>query len=294
MITDSSCPDFLIIGAAKSGTTSLYAYLRQHPEVFLPDMKELNYFAPSHPFGIHDFHEYCLLFKDTGQAVVAGEASPAYLSSPESPQLIHDAFGESIKMIVLLRNPVDMMYSHWAHTVRDALEIRDAQEALLDSFDSEWEPEKWYLHHAYRARFPEQLKRYYDLFPKKNIKVYIYEEFFDTGLPFFHDLCDYLGVTHFVPDSTQKHNAGFMPKSLALHRFINIYYGKYFLSIARQFVPSNIRNIVRAKLDLWNGVGTARVPNMTLELRKSLEGRLAPQVRELEALLGRDLSEVWF
>lgn len=287
-------PDFLIIGAAKSGTTSLYAYLRSHPEVFMPEMKELNYFAPTHPFGIHDPQSYSEALAPGRAYRIVGEASPAYLSSPESPQLIHEALGESVKLVVLLRNPADMMYSHWAHCVRDAHEARDARTALLESFDAPWNPGKWYLHHAERARYAKQLRRYYALFPAANIKVYLYEEFFVSGFPLFTDLCRFLGVDDFIPETSEKFNKGYMPRFRWLHRFINVHYGHWCLPVVSKIVPTVLRNRVRAKLDSWNSVGHGAVPAMHTELRRELEARLNNDVRSLEELLGRDLSSVWF
>ena len=287
-------PDFLIIGAAKSGTTSLYAYLRQHPEVFMPGMKELNYFAPTHPFGIHDFSEYSQALTPDKSAQVVGEASPAYLSSPESPNLIHEALGDRVKLIALLRNPADMMYSHWAHSVRDALESRQAETALLQSFNESWKPAEWYLQYAERAQYAKQLKRYYDLFPTENIKIYLYEDFFTPNFFLFNDLCSFLGVSSFAPDTEKKHNKGFLPKYRWLHRFINVHYGRHCLPLARRIVPTEVRHWVRGRLDVWNGIGRNSVPPMSRELRQELERQLDAGVRDLEKMLDRNLRAVWF
>lgn len=294
MTAPENWPDFLIIGAAKSGTTSLYAYLKRHPQVFLPEMKELNYFAPTHPFGVHDREGYLAALARGAQCIVTGEASPAYLSSDESPGLIHETLGDRVRLLVLLRNPVDMMYSHWAHCVRDALEHRDAERALLESFDQAWDPAKWYLHHAWRAQYTKQLARYFALFPRENFRIFLFEEFFVPGLPQFNEVCRFLGVADFDPGTREAHNKGSMPRSRMLHRFINVYYGRYCLSVARKLVPGRLRRAVRRRLDAWNAVGEGQVPPLPAELRAKLEERLGPGVRELETMLGRDLSRVWF
>src|SRR3954462_1224231 len=109
-------PNFLIVGAAKSGTTSLFEYLRGHPDVFMPDVKEASYFAGA---GVKNEADYLALFREAGPARAVGEASGAYLYLPDTARAIHDLLGPRVRIIVILRNPIDMAYSLWGHMVRE-------------------------------------------------------------------------------------------------------------------------------------------------------------------------------
>src|SRR5262249_54680506 len=120
-----SWPNFLIVGAANSGTTSLYTYLNQHPEVFLPALKEPHYFSQIHPAYeqrylrtyVRDERTYLGLFrKSTGYRAV-GEASTSYLSEPEAPSRIYSVAPKT-KIIIILRDPVERAHSHYLMDVR--------------------------------------------------------------------------------------------------------------------------------------------------------------------------------
>jgi len=287
-------PDFIIIGAAKCGTTSLYHYLRRHPDVFMPEIKELDYFDPTHPQGIHDRDQYLAAFAGSEGRRIAGEASPAYLSSEVSAGIIRETLGDGVKLVAVLRNPVDMMYSSWAHSVRGALESRPAAKALLESLRAPWDPNRWFECHAARARYDEQIARYFARFPRRNIAIYLFEEFFQPGLPQFQDLCDFLGVARFTPLARTVHNKGFLPRSQSLNRFVHEHYGRFFLPVAKRLVPASVRHAVRRRLDDWNEAGAVPVPPLDPELRSQLEDGMRRSVRKLEELLDRDLKGVWF
>ena len=117
-------PDFFIVGAAKSGTTSLYSYVRQHPEVFLPSMKEPRFFVDPDYFGgdalghltqVRDLDEYLGLFAGAPECARVGEASPVYLYSRGTAERIR-GFRPDASIVAILRNPVDRAYSHyWLH-----------------------------------------------------------------------------------------------------------------------------------------------------------------------------------
>lgn len=144
---DMSEPNFLIIGAAKAGTTSLYHYLAQHPQVFLSANKEPHFFAlennppdykgPGDEQGVRsritDWQSYLALFsKATGQHRAIGEASTLYLYHPDAPSNIHRHLPD-MKMIALLRNPVDAAYSAFGHMYREGREpCNDFMQALKE------------------------------------------------------------------------------------------------------------------------------------------------------------------
>ncbi|MGE4552764.1 MAG: sulfotransferase, partial [Desulfovibrionaceae bacterium] len=289
-------PNFFIIGAAKSGTTSLANYLGGHPDVFMPKWKEPAYFTSPEIPGLHDWNGYLQLFQEGRGVKAIGEASTHYLSSPEAPGMIKDAYGDTrIKLIAILRNPVDMMYSHWAHIRRLGWEHRSAEKALLGSFkEPVWDPARWFLLHAHRVRYFEQLSRYYELFGKDDIKIYLFEEFFADVLPNFMELCRFLDIrTDYVP-ILKTHNEGYRLRSDRLQRIIAVHYGKYVLPIVKYLIPPFIRQSVGRRITQWNNGGAKPLAPMDEHLRSEMQELLTPGVRNLETLLGRNLSKVWF
>ncbi len=184
-------PNFLIIGAAKSGTTSLYVYLMQHPEIYMSPVKETHFFSfdseskmtkgPGDPIhkAITDFNEYQALFDGVTDEKAIGEASTSYLYRPEAPGRIHKILPDA-KLIAILRNPADRAFSAYMHVVRDERETaKDFAEALSYEENRKaagWEP-IW--HFTSVGHYYEHLKRYYDLFHPDQIKVYLHEDLND-------------------------------------------------------------------------------------------------------------------
>ena len=111
-------PNFLIVGAAKSGTTSLFEYLAQHPEVYVAVCKELHYFSDApYPKLANSDKEYENLFVGIINEKAIGESSVSYLSDTEAPYRINKLL-KDVKIIILLRNPVDRAYAQWGHMYR--------------------------------------------------------------------------------------------------------------------------------------------------------------------------------
>jgi len=132
-------PNFFIVGAPRAGTTSLYFYLKQVPEVYLSPVKEPNYFsirvipADHYLLPIRNKSNYLRLFEGVKDEIVIGEASPSYLEDPEAPKLIHQVVPHA-KIIILLRDPVERAFSHYLMMVSqgyEKLSFREAIEQIL-------------------------------------------------------------------------------------------------------------------------------------------------------------------
>ena len=189
MMTDSreNMPNFLIVGAAKAGTTSLYEYLRQHPEIFMPEWKELSFFIGD-PFGpLHRVKKpsyYYRVFADTHDCKAVGEASTSYLFDEAAPHIIRQKLG-LIRTIIILRDPVAMSYSLYNHQVRKegetsadfesalAAEDRRRQSAHFKKSCYGWHANYYYYH---RGLYFEQVKRYRDTFGKERVKILLFDE----------------------------------------------------------------------------------------------------------------------
>lgn len=202
-------PNFFILGAAKAGTTSLYHYLSQHPQVGMSRTKETNYFALCNdPLdfrgpGDRDYinrhavtsaEAYRDQFAHCSGKVAVGEASPLYLYHPDVPDRLRE-FAPDARLVAILRDPVARAYSAFLHVVRDGREPLDDFGAALDR-ESERIADNWEHLWHFRAMglYHEQLRRYYQRFPREQIRVYLYEDLKADPHGVLADIFEFLGV----------------------------------------------------------------------------------------------------
>lgn len=206
-------PNFLVIGAHKCGTTSLYQYLRQHPEVFVSPVKETNYFwwegQTEDRFSAKTRSEYEGLFEAVNGEKAIGEASPQYLNNENSAQRIRREL-PGAKLVVSLRNPADRAYSHYLSLLRNGYETRQAVEAL--------QPESLCVQHGF---YYPRLLRYYERFPRERIHVILFDDFVAHPQAIMRRLFEFLGVDAAAPiDTTRVHNPGGIPRSAWITRWL--------------------------------------------------------------------------
>lgn len=290
-------PNFLILGAAKAGTTSLHHYLGQHPEVFVSSMKEPKYFAlkdesldfqgPSqfiNQSSVTTFEAYCDLFKGVKDEVAVGEASPLYLFSEKAPERIKETLPEA-KLIVILRNPVDRAFSSYTHLLREGFETLDFEESLLKESErirDRWAP-LWY--YKSKGFYGEQLKRYTDLFPKEQLKIYLFEDLCQNPLGVVQDIFAYLGVdASFEPDMTMKNVSG-IPKNVALQRLLTRQ--NPLKTVGKALLPKQFRKSLSDKVQRQNLSGK---PTLKPETRAELLELYRDDIQQLQVLIDRDLS----
>jgi hypothetical protein len=286
-------PNFFIVGAPKCGTTSLYSYLWQHPEVFMPRRKELHFFSTDleRPNRITE-KEYFELFSEAGDRRVIGEASADYFYSRAACNRINQTFPDA-KVIISLRNPVDKVYSTHAYAVwRAREEIEDFGEAL--ERDGEYRRGKKPRRRKYidGGKYFKYVKMYLDVFGKERVHIIIFEEMVRDPERVYKELCQFLGVrADFRVDfrrQNARRKARFKKLSVLVvpsSRFVQI--GKRL--IGRQRVLGNFVRWVRR----WNTRLEEGIP-MAPELRRGLEAEFADDVGKLSALLDRDLASYWF
>ena len=196
-------PNFFIVGAAKSGTSSLWQYLKKHPEVFMPinDLdKEPAYFSPLKCK--RKFPQYMALFKNAKSSHKRiGEASTAYLTDPKSPNLIH-TFNSKSKILIILRNPADRAYSSYCWMVQEGYEyastfqlaLKLEQKRINKLIPNFWEPEYYCDYLYFRAGlYYEQVKRYIHLFGE-NTLVIRFEDFVNKFPPEYKKICNFLNI----------------------------------------------------------------------------------------------------
>ncbi len=239
-------PDFLIIGAQKCGTTSLYRNLVKHPSVIPALVKEVHFFDNSNYFqrgiGWYRAHFHSLLYKYYGIHIckkdfLTGEASPFYLFYPHAPKRISELLPE-VKIIILLRNPVDRAYSHYHHEVkrkRETLSFEDAirmeEERLRGEFDKIIKDEHYtswnYNCYAYLLRgiYVDQLKRVYNYFNKSHVLILKSEDFFRDSQAAIEKVLQFLGLPGWQSKGFIKAKVGSYPKmnSVTRNRLLNYF-----------------------------------------------------------------------
>ena len=174
-------PDFLIIGAMKSGTTSLYQYLIGHPEILGSAEKEPSYFSWKYNVGIHNYLSF-LPDKKKSKGKLVFEASATYLHDPLASKRIKQIL-PNVKIIAILRDPIERAISHYyyhsnpksnyAKKNPESLEKRDVENAFLDDINRI--TKIWDKQYCHFSLYGEQLKSYYELFDNNKILVLDFE-----------------------------------------------------------------------------------------------------------------------
>jgi hypothetical protein len=294
---ESRRPDFFIVGAFKCGTTALYHYLRQHPQVFMPYLKEPLFFGDdlTRRYGRLSLAEYLALFEParTGQRV--GEASSWYLYSDSAAREIK-AFSPRAQIIVMLRNPVDVMYAQHSQLVFNAAEdltdFAAALEAEAPRLRGQRLPpgpiRRENLFYRASVRFAEQLERYFAVFGRESVQVIVYDDFRADTAGVFRSVLEFLRVdTTFRPDFKLV-NENKRVRSRALQQLI-FQPPALLLPGVRLIRRSPAAHKIRAALLRSNSRVLPRVP-MDPSLRQQLLAEFAPEIERLGSLLERDLS----
>ncbi len=279
-------PNFLVCGAGKAGTTTLWQVLRGHPEVFMPARKEPNFFiSASYPRST--YHRgitwYESLFADASGKKAVGESSQAYFFDPESPRLIHRHVPDA-RLLFSLRDPVERMYSHYWQERKRGETLPPFAELVatrLPPFDRL----------VRTSRYATHLARYLDLFLRKQILCLRYEERRDDTDKALRRTCEFLGI---APDGLgdvhgRRYNPAARPRSDAVERVLR---SRGLLRVARAFVPGRFVAGGHGLLQRLKGLNRLPFtpPPMPQETRARLLEEFRDEIDRLEPLLDWDLT----
>jgi len=293
-------PNFLIVGAAKSGTTSMYEYLAQHPQIFMPVCKEPHYFSRApHPQIAKNDLEYEKLFSQAGKAIAIGEASVTYLQDPEAPERIKRLL-DDVKILIFLRNPIMRAYSAWWHMVQlgfEKLSFGQALEAEAGRMASEDFIQNSPMHptfYFYRENgfYSKQVEHYFSIFKKVNIKIFIFEEMIHQLEKTCSEIFAFLGVDQDFTPSFEVHNAAQSGRATGLHKTLAS--PPALLKNTFDRLPMKIKMWAYQLLKslYWLNTKKSERPSMNKDIRKSLVEEYEPDIRRLEKLIDHDLS-IW-
>jgi hypothetical protein len=269
-------PTFLVIGAMRSGTTTLARALGAHPEVFIPREKEIHYFDQNFDRPVEWYRRW---FEAADGVPAIGEATPTYMYEREAPARMAQVVPEA-RLVAILRNPIDRAYSHYWHERnlgRETLSFRDGLAREPARIDTDEVLPRLRFAYLDRSRYLPQLERVCRHYPRERLHVMILEEFQRDPAALYGELCRFLGV-----------DEGFRPSRIgrALNRYVS-YRSQRLGSLARRIRWRPLRRVVGRLV-----VRGFEYPPMDVDLRRELGDRFAEENAALAAWLGRDLS-VW-
>lgn len=223
-------PNFFIVGAAKAGTTSLYHYLEQHPEIGMASYKEPCFYCHNQLYENEESY-YELFSHIPSEVSVIGEASTNYLSAPESPKLIKRKV-PAAKIIILLRHPVDRAFSLYKWMVRAGFEYASTFETAM-SLEKQrqndkqlvFSPVKYNFNYFASGLYYDQVMRYYENFDKENILIINFDDLQANSKNVLTEVFDFLGVNNIEIKNTKIFNKAKYPISAKAQYFLrnNLY-----------------------------------------------------------------------
>lgn len=292
MLDKISKPDFLIVGAAKSGTSSLHYYLKEHPQIFLHPYKELNFwhlygheeerailkrynFLPTTP------KAYLELFRDADARQVTGDISPSYLiyydDTINNLKALYNNW-QDLKIIIILREPIEKIWSHYCFVKQKSLD--PDRLSLWDSLiveserkaNQEYLPDLFYVHNTL---YYNQVKAYLDNF--KHVKILLFEDLKNNTQELLGELTEFLGIDDFEFENVdKKYNASIAPRKE--RKWVNGIRGNPFSRI----LPITLKDAV---LDMLK-----KEEKLSTKERKYLQKVFKPEIKTLESLIEKDLS----
>ena len=272
-------PNFFIVGASKSGSTTLYEYLKKIPEIYMPSMKEPHYFHKNSfeiiSRKIDNESEYLKLFKSATKEQSIGEASTSYLQDPDSAKLIHEKVSDA-KIIIILRDPCQRIFSGYLMFKSEG-RMKMSFHKLITTQPSWLESGLYY----------SQVKRFIDIFGPKQVKILIFEEFIKDPKAVIKEILEFLGVDYELPENFEKiYNPYSVPRGKISQKIVT---SKKVSRISDQLIPKSLKWKLKEKFVLKK----QKRPDITNEESIILENYYREDVKKLQNLLKRNLLWEW-
>jgi len=282
-------PNFFIVGAPKCGTTALSEYLKIHPNIFICEPKEPNFFCLDFPRirEVKSLNEYLQLFQNAGEEKLAiGEASSRYLYSSVAIKKIYE-FNSNAKIIIMLRNPVDMIYSFHSQQVFNLDEkVKDFKRA-------------WQLQSVRKGPFTQyfkigllglQVERVYRIFPREQIFIILFEDFVNATNKVYEDVQRFLNVPLWVKNYFPRFNPNKTHKYFIIAKLVKN--TPNFLTYPI-FMLKKIFNIQQIGIldKLWRAnIKVQERKPLPIEFRKKLLEMFKPDIQRLSRIIQKDLD----
>jgi hypothetical protein len=290
-------PTFIVLGAGRSGTTSLHHALSRHPEIYMTPTKSPNFFVAQEPVPdwegpvarqmaahwVRDRHAYEALFDGVTDELAIGEVSPLYLQATGAAAAIH-ALCPDVRLVAILRHPVDRAYAHFLGRRRDGIEARSDFGAVVAQERSRPLPDRVaFGHYLGCGRYHHFLRPYYDVFPSERIRVLLFEDLAGDPAHALADILGFLGVDSEVAlDLGHRAQTGEIENRLLRAAWTRSVRAR---SALRPHLPARVRD--RGGAVFLRRLGREALPH---ELRRELLEVFREDIERLQPLIGRDLS----
>ena len=282
--------DFFIVGAPKAGTTSLYHYLNEHPEIEMSSQKEPNFFSHEalrnqkiyyDKNRINTLKKYHRLFERTDVNLI-GEASVSYLFYEDVPKKII-TYNPDVKIIIMLRNPIDRAFSHYLMDFRLGL-VSESFETIIRKQSEHKNANLFYQQYVKVSEYTNQVKRYSEVFSKKNIYIIDYEVFKNQTSDIVDDVIIFLGLDNNSKSfSNKRYNAYKEPKNNIIR---SIYAFIPFRNMLSNILPEYINKTISDLL-----FDSGKKPKLSKSIRDFLKKHFESDVIELSKFLNKDFSK---
>jgi hypothetical protein len=288
-------PKFLIPGAGKSGTSSLCSYLSQHPQIFIPSVKEPAFFSTIRGVGHYPkgINTYKRIFDGADSTMTCGEGSTIYMYDPTSPMLIKKHI-EKVKLIFVLREPIERTYSNYWQDLKAGHRLPDFSNMIYNidwnNYDV-YKPDMFKIKnrgwaYIYASDYQLHIKRFLEYFPRESMLFLLFEDMKQLDNNLFVKIFTFLGVeTNFNPKNLGKTNVSALPRYRLLARLFN----SSLRQLPLKYYAPRLYNFlyrIRSKNRI-----PYNYPPIDKETEKFLGRFFSPRVEELENLIGKDLSQ---
>ena len=288
-------PDFFIVGAPKSGTSALSFYLNDHPDVFLPT-SEPHFFADGvDPRFNGSVNAYLKWFEEASGCKRVGDKSVSYLYSEKARKNIYE-FQPRAQIIIMIRNPVDLVYSlhgemcslghEFEPDFQKALELEESRKSGKNLPEEEW-VRPWFLFYKYMGHLTQHVKGYCEIFGKENVHIIIYDDFAENTKEEYRKVLRFLGINDKHEPDVAPVRRGKVPRSKMLHRLIHR--PPRLLRWITELASPRLRRKLFKGAKSANTVERRREP-LSNDLREELKREFRKDVIELGEYLSRDLS----
>lgn len=276
-------PNFFVVGTPKGGTTSVFNYLEEHPEVFLPKIKEPHFFSSPEILDTYynaqivtDQSQYINLYKDSQNQKAIGDLSTSYLFNQKSAERI-EKFNPDSKIIIVLRNPVDRAISHYLMDHN----LGYINIPLIDVIKNKENHALFYREYIELGYYESQIRNYYKIFDKSKILIILSEDLFSNTLKVVSNIYKFIGVKEdFIPDTSKRYNQYRKPKFEIVK---NIARSKGVMNILN-ILPKEIKKIIKTTL-----YSSTKKPTLIKE-RDLLKNLYRENIIKTSDLINRDLG----
>ena len=286
-----SFPNFIVIGASKCGTSSLYAYLKQHPEIFLSHVKETHFFSYGKINALGPEAFVSKYYPDAHGYKAIGDITPTYFVQPDIviPR-IKEVYGKDLpKLILIMRNPIERAWSHYLHKVRSGEETESFESALrLEKERMQRDPLGWWGYMS-EGLYATYLSKWLEVFPREQFLFLLTEDLATDVDAVLKSIYSYLGVDveYKIKNRKRKNTSGAVRSDLLVSLLAKPSLLKNFVKLC---LPMRYQQKLKTHVIELNTSKASLPPGMSCEQRELLKTKLIPRIHELERLTGMDLS----